>query len=182
MHSLEDRALSALAIALVAGLGWGMIHPPAAVPILRDLPRPALQLPLPSRVMLVAEAIARSEGYYARGSHDGHSLSYVLNNPGLLKATPLAGGDLPTWNDTGLLIFATPQVGWAALRRQVCTMLTGTSRMYSPADDLQMVGLKYADGDMNWGANVARHLGLPPQTTLANLGAGIPAGVPCLAL
>jgi hypothetical protein len=186
MHTLSDRALSALAIGLVVVLGWRMTErvppaPAAEAPRTQEA-RPVLHaLPLRSRVLLVSEAIARSEGYYAGGRYDGRSLAYFLNNPGLLKATPV-GDALETWEDTGLLVFDTPEIGWTALRHQVCTMLTGTSRVYVPADDLIAVGIKYAAGDANWGANVAWHLGLPAHATLADLGRGLPEGVRCATL
>jgi hypothetical protein len=181
MDSLEDRALSFAAIGLVAALGWRMMATPAKTPV-RHEPTPAvIGLPLQSRVTLLAEAIATSEGYYASGVYDGHSLPYFLNNPGLLKATPIVWGDPPTWSDTGLLVFDTPDIGWAALRHQVCLMLTGTSRFYAPNDSLQAVGIKYAAGDPNWGVNVASYLRLSPAITLAELSHGLPDGLTCQA-
>jgi hypothetical protein len=180
MDSLEDRALTLLTVGLVVLLAWRITAPRAMAPAPRD-PSPAvIGLPLPSRVLLVADAIAKSEGYYADGSYEGHSLPYFLNNPGLLKATAIVD-DLPTWRDTELLVFDTPEIGWTALRHQVCLMLTGASRHYTLSDSLHLVGLKYADGDPNWGVNVARHLRLTPQATLAELGSGLPSGLRCLA-
>jgi hypothetical protein len=179
MNSIEDRALSFVAIGLVAALGWRMTTPPAR-PVAPPLRAPiVIGLPLQSRVMLVADAIATSEGYYAGGVYNGHSLPYFLNNPGLLKATPIVADDPPTWGDTGLLRFETPEIGWAALRHQVCLMLTGTSRFYASDDSLRAVGIKYAAGDLNWGLNVASHLRLSPHATLAELSRGLPRGLTC---
>ena len=48
-------------------------------------------------------------------------------------------------------------------------MLTGTSAIYADSDSLLSVGDKYADGDANWGVNVAERLGVPPARTLAEL-------------
>ena len=184
MDTFEDRALSWMAIGLVGVLAWRMTAPPVSAPAPVPEPRRAqppaiIELPLRSRVVLVADAIARSEGYYARGIYDGRSLPYFLNNPGLLKATPIVEDELPTWRDTGLLVFETPEIGWAALHHQVCLMLTGTSRHYVPDDSLATAGLKYSGGDEFWAVNVARHLRLPPETTLADLGGGLPEGVTC---
>jgi len=185
MHAFEDRAFSWLAIGLVVMLASRVMVPPVPPAPPAPSPREAIpgivDLPMPSRVTLVAEAIATSEGYYAPGVYRGHSLAYVLNNPGLLKATPIAGDDLPTWRDTGLLVFDTSESGWTALRHQVCLMLTGASRQYDPRDSLHAVGLKYADGDGAWAVNVAKYLRVSPQTTLATLGGGLPADLTCLA-
>jgi hypothetical protein len=181
MDSLEDRALTFLAVGFVVLLAWRITAPRIAAPAPRDREPVIVGLPLPSRVLLVADAIAKSEGYYANGIYAGHSLPYFLNNPGSLKATAIVDDDLPTWRDTGLLVFDTPEMGWTALHQQVCLMLTGTSRHYTLSDSLHLVGLKYADGDPNWGVNVARHLRLTPQATLAELGSGLPAGFTCLA-
>jgi hypothetical protein len=165
----DDRVLSLLAFVASAALGWTVLtgRPPAAPP--------AAGPPADARIGTVAEAIAKTEGYYARGNHDGHSLLFRLNNPGGLKKPALGAADLPTWKDTGLVIFATPEMGWAALRHQVRLMLTGKSRVYDPSDTLLLVAVKYADGDTNWGWNVAGHLGVSPDASLGDLLAVAPA-------
>ena len=164
----EDRLLSAAAVIASAVLGWNVIHggtaaaridtPPARPPVLFE-----------DRISEIAEAIAVSEGYYAPGDHDGHSLPYRLNNPGSLKKPALEAAELPTWQDTGLVVFPSTAMGWAALRQQVRLMLTGASRVYRPTDTLLGVAVKYADGDVNWGGNVAAQLGMTPDATLADL-------------
>jgi hypothetical protein len=159
-----DRALSMLVVLVSAVMGWQVLAPrdrgAHAVPVDEELE---------ASISAVAEAIARTEGYYARGIHDGHSLLYRLNNPGGLKKPALNADALPTWEDTGLVYFPTKEMGWAALRHQVRLMLTGRSRIYDPADSLLHVGVKYADGDTNWGPNVAGHLGVSPASSLADL-------------
>jgi hypothetical protein len=181
MDTFEDRALSWMAIGLVGLLAWRMTAPPVPAPAPEPRPAPPaiVDQPLRSRVVLVADAIARSEGYYARGIYAGRSLPYFLNNPGLLKATPIVDGELATWRDTGLLVFETPEIGWAALHHQVCLMLTGTSRHYVLEDSLATAGMKYSGGDEFWAVNVAKHLRLPPETTLADLAGSLPDGVTC---
>ena len=159
-----DRALSVLAVLVSALMGWQIVTP-------RD--RTTHMVPvdeeLEASVNAVAEAIARAEGYYARGGHEGRSLLFRLNNPGGLKKPALNAEALPTWEDTGLVYFPTSDMGWAALRHQVRLMLTGRSRIYNRSDSLLHVGVKYADGDTNWGANVAGHLGVSPAASLADL-------------
>src|SRR5262249_30563484 len=122
-----------------------------------------------ARVSEVSQAIALAEGYYASGEHDGHSLPFALNNPGALKK-PARGTDaLPTWKDTGLVVFPTKVSGWSALRYQVRLMLTGTSGIYAPADTLRTVGEKYADGSAEWGPSVAARLRVPPDASLSDV-------------
>ena len=169
MNSFEDRSLSVLSLALVATLGWNVLSGTGKTPANRRADAVRRAAPLHVTVLAVADAIAATEGYFAPGDHDGRSLPYRLNNPGSLKRTAIAGADLPTWQDTGLLVFPTKDLGWAALRYQVCTMLTGRSRIYEPSDTLRLVGLKYADGDVNWGPNVAARLGVDPEARLADL-------------
>jgi hypothetical protein len=176
MNRAEDGLVTLLAMALVGALGWNVVArdgrvslPPARVV------DPLADEEMEERVTVIAEAIAVAEGYYARGDHDGRSLLYRLNNPGGLKKPALDAEELPTWLDTGLVIFPTREMGWAALHRQVHIMLTGKSRIYHPSDTLITVGLKYADGDANWGANVATNLGVSAAARLRELAEAIVA-------
>lgn len=182
MSADGDRAFSALVVGLVAALAWNVMREsaPAARPAPQPAPRSA-PVPLDSRVVAVADAIAAAEGYYAPGVHGGHSLPFHLNNPGALKKGTVSRADLPTWGESGLLVFPTKEMGWTALRYHVCTMLTGASRMYSPSDTLRFAGLKYTGGDERWGVNVAARLGVPADSRLADLLAGTIWGTPCTA-
>ena len=165
--SADDRALSALILAVTAALGWQVIRVPDRP---EDLPLPVDLVDVRDvRVRAISEAIAIAEGYYAEGDHDGHSLPWRLNNPGSLKKPALGAADLPTWKDTGLVYFPTREMGWAALRHQVRAMLSGESAIYEPSDTLMLVAEKYADGDPNWGLNVAAALRVTPLSTLEDL-------------
>jgi hypothetical protein len=170
LMAAEDRLLSAAAVIASAAMGWNIIQGGAAAP---RVDAPPIESPaiFDDRVSAIAEAIAVSEGYYAPGDHEGHSLPYRLNNPGSLKKPALEAAALPTWRDTGLIVFPSTEMGWAALRHQVRLMLTGASRIYRPDDTLLGVAVKYAEGDVNWGGNVAAHLGITPDATLAELAA-----------
>lgn len=163
----EDRVVSAAALLAAALLASQVIR---TTPALRVDP-PLVETPPPfeQRVTALADAIAVSEGYYAPGRHDGHSLPYRLHNPGALKKPALGAAALPTWQDTGLIDFPSITLGWAALRHQVRLMLTGASGVYRPTDTLLGVALKYADGDAAWAGHVAAQLRLPPGATLAEL-------------
>ena len=175
MRTFDDRALSVMAAVLVAMLAWKTLEPARVAVAPPDRPEFAA-LPLDLRVLQVAEAIAAAEGYYAPGRYAGRSLPHFLNNPGLLKASPYADADTKTWDDTGLLVFPSADLGWTALHHQVCLMLIGTSRIYEPSDSLADVGIKYSGGDPNWGANVAGRLGLGPDARLEDLAAGLSPG------
>ena len=167
MNRSEDGFVSVMAIGLVAFMAWNVITDGRGVDL---LPRSSDTAQVPEdNVDAIAEAIARAEGYFVEGDHDGRSLLHRLNNPGGLKKPALAADDLPTWLDTGLIIFPTAEMGWAALRHQVRMMLSGESEIYDPSDTLVTVGLKYAEGDENWGSNVAMNLGVSPGATLTEL-------------
>jgi hypothetical protein len=162
-----DRVLSWLVLLVTAAMGLHAVS---------DRALPARDSPLGggaaiSRADEIAEAIARAEGYYATGWYDGHSLPYRLNNPGSLKKPALGAADLPTWQDTGLVIFPSAEMGWAALRHQVGLMLSGASDIYEPSDTILTVAVKYTGGDQSaaWGSRVAAWLGVEPAATLADL-------------
>jgi hypothetical protein len=163
----EDRLVSAAALLATALLASQVLQPAPAPRV--DPPLGAEPALVEARVTALAEAIAVSEGYYAPGRHDGHSLPYRLHNPGALKKPALGAAALPTWQDTGLIDFPSTTLGWAALRHQVRLMLTGASGVYRPTDTLRGVAIKYAAGDAAWGGNVAAHLGIHPGATLAEV-------------
>lgn len=163
----DERFLSALILAATAMFGFHVVrvadrrgHQAEPAP-----PPETIEM----RVQVLAEAIAIAEGYYADGDHGGRSLPYWLNNPGALKKPALGASLLPTWHETGLVVFPTSTMGWAALRHQVRSMLSGTSAIYEPSDTLLLVAEKYADGDVNWAANVAELLHVSPTITLEDL-------------
>jgi hypothetical protein len=173
MNRGEDGLVTMLAIATMAVMGWNAIADGNRA---EPLPASAHQISvedLDDNITVIAEAIAEAEGYFVEGDHDGRSLLHRLNNPGGLKKPALGAEGLPTWMDTGLIIFPTEAMGWAALRHQVGMMLTGKSEIYHPSDTLTTVGLKYADGDANWGENVATNLGVSPDAKLMELAEAI---------
>ena len=168
----RDGFLTALVLAVTAALGFEVVSARRAAPI--EPPPVVVETvraadPLEVRIDELAQAIAVAEGYYAEGLHHGRTLPHRLNNPGALKKPALGAAELPTWKETGIVEFPTSDMGWAALRHQVRLMLTGTSGIYAQTDSLSSVGDKYAEGDANWGVNVATKLGVPPARTLAEL-------------
>ena len=163
----DERFLSALILAATAMFGFHVVRVADRRGHQADPPPPRDAIEM--RVQILAEAIAVAEGYYADGDHGGRSLPYWLNNPGALKRPALGASMLPTWREAGLVVFPTSTMGWAALRHQVRSMLTGASAIYEPSDTLLLVAEKYADGDVNWAANVAGLLHVPPTITLEDL-------------
>src|SRR5439155_21228980 len=143
-----DRVLSWLVVSMTAAMGLhGMTARPQPLTdgaVAGDgLDTSVAAEGLDARVTAMAEAIAVAEGYYAEGEHDGHSLPYRLNNPGALKKPALGAAILLTWQDSGLVIFPSAEMGWAALRHQVRLMLAGGSHVYDPADTILTVAVKY---------------------------------------
>ena len=167
--SSEEPLLSLLAIVAAVAIGLSAIAHGAT-----SLTPPFASRGPNDRVGVLAQAIATAEGYYAPGERDGHSLPHWLNNPGSLKKPALGAESLPTWKDTGLIVFPTERMGWDALKHQVELMVTGNSSIYDPSDSIVDVAKKYAAGDPNWGKNVARKLGISPSCTLGEIAAARP--------
>jgi hypothetical protein len=106
----------------------------------------------PTVIDRVAEAIAFAEGFYKPGS-----LPERANNPGDISA----GGQV--------IHYPTLAEGWAALRRQVEDMFSGTSAYYDPSMTIAEIATHYAEDSANWARNVAAHLGVTVSTRLADL-------------
>jgi hypothetical protein len=104
------------------------------------------------KIKRIAEAIAKAEGYGVPGA-----TPTVRNNPGDLKGP-----------DGEIRWFATAEEGWNALYRQVAMMFTGESRYYRPDMTIAEIARIYTGEStyMNWANNVARFLGVTPETRL----------------
>lgn len=111
----------------------------------------------------IAESIARMEGFYKSGT-----LAARNNNPGNLRSW----GSNPVVN--GFAQFATPEAGWAALKRQVQLVIdrgltlkeffggkAGVYPGYAPAAD--------ANDPNGYAAFVAKRLGVDVNTPLKAL-------------
>jgi len=134
--------------------GWIVgVGAAAAVLLLAKRVAPALVNP---KVQAFAEAIA-----YAEGFRPG-TVPWRNNNPGDLKvsAVPSVGKD-----SQGHLIFASPEDGWRALRRQLQLIVDGQSRFTLEMTIAEM-GARYAEWSGSWSHNVASRLGVTEGTTL----------------
>lgn len=74
-------------------------------------------------------------------------------------------------NQDGVLKFLNLADGVYVGCHQCWLMLTGKSEIYKLTDTLEVVGMKYSNGDPNWAKNVADFLGVSITTTLGEIAA-----------
>ena len=118
-----------------------------------------------SNVERFAHAIAKAEGYGMK-----HVIPTRYHNPGDLKA--VKGFTYPGQIGIGKgrhVIFANDAAGWNALYYQIGKMVSGESRHYLPSMTIEQVARKYAGNWRQWSTNVAHNLGVPANTTLAEV-------------
>lgn len=101
-----------------------------------------------ARVDALANAIARTEGFYARGSKPAR-----MHNPGDLK------------QNGQYRRFRTDKDGFAALTSQIVRVIEGRSQAYTLDMSIRQVARKYASSPL-WPRNVAAILGVDERTTL----------------
>ena len=118
----------------------------------------------PDKVDLLAKAIATAEGFF---SSNPNVVPRRAHNPGDLTRSfgQLTDG---VANSEGVLIFQSDDAGWSALKAQCTAMLTGASRVYSPAMTLRTIAAKYTGNDNSdaWAENAGTVLGISPDQTL----------------
>ena len=109
----------------------------------------------------LAHAIAKAEGFGARNAKPTR-----LHNPGDIRA--LRGnaysGQIGV-DRQGYAIFKTDRAGWSALEAQIDKIVAGVSRFYSVNSTLRQLGRGYATSSI-WARNVAKNLGVTPDTSL----------------
>lgn len=107
-----------------------------------------------------AQAIARQEGWHVAGS-----IPQRANNPGNLKVP-----GQPTLPGTSITQFASPDLGWAALHRQLWLIVSGRSAYYSLDMSIaDMARTWTATQQTEWATNVASFLGVPTSTRLVEV-------------
>ena len=118
----------------------------------------------PDKIDTLARAIAMAEGFF---SSDPNVVPRRAHNPGDLTRD-FVQPTLGVANAEGVLIFASDDAGWSALKAQVTAMLTGGSHVYSPNMTLAQVAQKYTggDGSGSWARNAGAVLGISPDETL----------------
>ena len=117
-----------------------------------------------SSVSTLAAAIAQAEGANVPGS-----IAQRANNPGNLHLGDIGYSTITESNGTQVTIFPTPEAGQAALEAQIQSMISGGSSLYSPDMTIDQVSKVYTGGSSIWGQNIAKILGVTPDTNFASL-------------
>ena len=112
----------------------------------------------------LSAAIAQAEGYGVPGA-----IPTLANNPGDLKL-----GDVGLGTINGITVFPNEDAGASALQAQVESILSGSSKNYSPDESIADVGDTYAGGDPNWAKNVAAALGVSTSTPIGQAASETP--------
>jgi len=108
-----------------------------------------------------AQAIARAEGFYIKGSVPAR-----INNPGDLKLGDIGFGALPS----GITIFPTFDQGCRALYHQLDLILTNKSSEYNTSMTFSQIAVIWTGNDnpMGWASTVAKSLNILPDMTIQN--------------
>ena len=108
-----------------------------------------------------AEAIARQEGFYVKGSRAQRN-----NNPGNVRKD-LVGKAIRF--DGGFPVYAKIADGWENLYRQVRYFYRG-SKIYNPSMTIEEIAQRYTTTEQKeWAANVAAYLGVTVRTKASEL-------------
>jgi|SRR5208282_1765548 len=112
------------------------------------------------RTTELSRAIAKAEGFYAGKG----TIPARCNNPGDIRPNTLLPGQVG-WCSGGYAKFRNARAGFAALDHQLEKIADGSSTRYNVNMTLAQFGKTYAC-DTRWGKNVAKALGVTPQTQL----------------
>lgn len=110
-------------------------------------------------------AIANAEGYGVPGA-----IPTEANNPGDLALGDIGYGTL----GNNITVFPSASAGADALTNQENLISNGESANYSSGESIADMGTTYAgaSGGSTWAANVAKFLGVSPNTPIGSLLAG----------
>jgi hypothetical protein len=110
------------------------------------------------------KAIAKAEGFEVKGA-----VPTRYHNPGDIRASH--GVKYPGQvglNKHGYVIFKNDRFGWDAMQSQLDKIINGESKFYSVNMTLRQFAKCYATSPL-WVKNVAKNLGVTPNTTLAEI-------------
>jgi hypothetical protein len=113
-----------------------------------------------TQVHTFAKAIARTEGFYIKGT-----IPNRLHNPGdIMTSLPHA---YP--GQTGIYkhyaVFRSDKWGWLALENQIQKVIDGTSTKYTQDMTMVQIAKVYAENWRYWGRTVCKILQISPQLT-----------------
>lgn len=150
------------AIAAVIGFALFIRQGRHAEPVGTD-PLPSMGPTTYSRqIVSLAQGIARAEGFYLQGSAPQRA-----HNPGAIK---VPGWNGPITGTEGISVFASDDVGWEALYRQLDLIATSRSGVYSLNMTLDEMARRWtATQQSAWAANVAFSLGVSTSTRLSQV-------------
>ena len=112
------------------------------------------------KIQAIMQAIGEAEGFGIPGK-----IPTLANNRGDLVMGDIGYGTLGSQKIT---VFATVEDGDAELAHQISLWINGTSKYYSQTSTWNQIGTKYSGPGTPWAANVARALGVDPNSTLGN--------------
>lgn len=108
----------------------------------------------------MADAIARTEGFYQRGT-----IPNRYHNPGDIRSRlPHAYVGQVGLNRSGYVIFRSDKYGWAALHAQIQRVIDATSSQYDQSMTFGEIARVYAT-DPRWKKSVCKILKITPATT-----------------
>jgi hypothetical protein len=112
------------------------------------------------QVHTFARAIARTEGFFVRGT-----IPNRLHNPGdIMTSLPHAyPGQVGIYKHYA--VFKSDAWGWAALERQIQRVIDGSSTKYSQDMTMVQIAKVYAENWSYWGKTVCKILKISPQLT-----------------
>lgn len=117
---------------------------------------------LQEAVDLFANAIAVAEGYFVSGSRAQRN-----NNPGNLTVDTTGKS---IGRDGMFIIYGSAADGWDALKKQVSLILTNASQIYNSNMTVYEIAQRYTTTEqLAWATNVARSLGISPDTKISAL-------------
>lgn len=111
-------------------------------------------------VHTLADAIARTEGFYSKGT-----IPNRYHNPGDIRSRlPHAYPGQVGLNRSGYVIFRSDRYGWAALHAQIQRVIDGTSTQYDQSMTFAEIAKVYAT-DPRWKKSVCKILKITPALT-----------------
>lgn len=126
-------------------------------------PTNPLTWPSGNRVWDCCRAIAYAEGYNVAGSNPAR-----LNNPG-----DISDGVPPYKSEyhsgSNITVFPDANTGWQWLYTKVNRAASGNSSTYDPSQSWREIGALWAPPNAEvWASNVARNLGVDPDSSLGD--------------